>query len=71
MKKINIDIYKIILLTLASLFLYFYMDNSKIGRFVPITNNGVVSILDTKNGAIYVLNNTVSPPNLYTKPILK
>ena len=68
MKKINIDIYKILLLTLASLFIYFYIENSKIGRFIPLTANG--AILDTKNGAIYVNQNSDST-KLVVKPILK
>jgi|LauGreDrversion4_2_1035121.scaffolds.fasta_scaffold239174_2 hypothetical protein len=68
MKKINFDIYKLLLLCIASLFTYYYIENSKIGRFIPLTANG--AILDTKSGAIY-LNQNSDSSKLVVKSILK
>ena len=54
MKNIKIDIYKSIFLLILGVFVYFYYQNSKIGRYAVINGNGLrILILDTKNGATY------------------
>ena len=66
MKNFKIDIYKLLLLIVASFFTYCYLENSKIGRFVPLG----YSIIDTKNGAVYYVSGGHTAI-LHSKPILK
>ena len=55
MKKINIDIYKSIFLLILVVFVYFYYQNSKIGRYTFTYDKENILILDSKNGATYII----------------
>lgn len=55
MKKINIDIYKSIFLLILGVFVYFYYQNSKIGRYTFTYDKDNILILDSKNGATYII----------------
>ena len=70
MKDIKTDLFKILFLIAVIYFVYSYKENSKIGRFMPIgaTNS---SVLDTKNGSVYVKEENRDSFKLIVKPILK